>query len=60
MQLGMMYAATGDDRFAANLHQLIDDWGELKTTDRKKKNAVNLLEQFEKYYVTAKKIKKIV
>ena len=55
-----MYAATGDDRFAANLHQLIDDWGELKTTDRKKKNAVNLLEQFEKYYATAKKIKKIV
>ena len=56
MQLGMMYAATGDDRFAANLHQLINDWGELKTTDRKKKNAVNLLEQFEKYYATAKKI----
>lgn len=55
-----MYAATGDDRFAANFHQLIDDWGELKTTDRKKKNAVYLLEQFEKYNATTKKIKKIV
>lgn len=57
LHIAMMYAATGDEKLLERLHNIVDGWGEIAETERKKQRIAGMMRAFEGVYDSLKWIK---